>query len=63
MSLILFSEVVQWFECSSTTQMRYSKDSKTFWKLGNRMFGERFSNFMGGPKSQGEAILPRITWR
>jgi len=56
-ALLLFSEVVQWFECDSTTQMRYSKDSKTFWKLGYRLFGERFVNFMGGPKSQGEAIL------
>ena len=54
---LLWSEVVKWFKCKSTTQMRYSDETKTFWKLGWRIFGKRFVNFMGGYKSHGDTVL------
>ena len=54
---LLWNEVVKWFSCTSTTQMRYSDQTKTFWKLGWRIFGTRFVNFMGGYKSHGDAVL------
>ena len=31
---LLWNEIVKWFDCKSTTQMRYSDETKTFWKLG-----------------------------
>jgi len=37
--------------------MQYSGQSKLFWKLGYRLFGERFVNFMSGPKSHGQTAL------
>ncbi|WAR24278.1 hypothetical protein MAR_037947 [Mya arenaria] len=56
-SFVLWTEVVKWFNCSSTTRMRYSSDTKLFWKLGWRIFGTRFVHFMGGFKSHGDKIL------
>lgn len=56
-SFLLWYEVVQWYECRTTTRMRYSEETKTFWKLGYRLFGEKFVNFMGGLKSNGESVL------
>ena len=37
--------------------MRYSEDTKTFWKLGWRLFGGRFLNFMGGYKNDSQVVL------
>ena len=54
---LLWNEVVRWFQCTSTTQMRYSKETKTFWKLGWQIFGTRVVNFMGGYKSHRDTVL------
>jgi hypothetical protein len=55
-ALILWTEVVKWYGCTLTSQMRYSKETKMFWKLGYRIFGGKFANFMSGfkcgPRSQ-----------
>ena len=56
-SFLLWIEVVKWFSCVSTTQMRYTDETKLFWKLGWRLFGKRFVNFMGGFKSHGDTVL------
>ena len=37
--------------------MRYRKETKMFWKLGWRIFGGRFVNFMGGYKNHADTIL------
>ena len=49
-AFLLWSETVKWFNNDTTTQMRYSDQTKLFWKLGWRLFGNRFLNFMGGFK-------------
>lgn len=49
-SFLLWMEVVKWFSCDNTCRMRYSNATKTFWKLGYRVFGGRFIHFMGGYK-------------
>ena len=36
--------------------MRYSDQTKAFWKLGWRLFSGRFLNFMGGYKSHGDVV-------
>ena len=45
-----------WWHGTTTTTMRYSHQTKSFWKLGWRIFGGRFLNFMGGFKSHGDLI-------
>ncbi|KAK3103474.1 hypothetical protein FSP39_019495 [Pinctada imbricata] len=55
-SLLLWCEVVKWFNCKTTTNMRYSRQTKTFWKLGWRLFGGKFIHFMSGFKNQGDII-------
>lgn len=55
-AFLLWVDVVKWFSCSSTTAMRYSDKTKMFWKLGWRIFGKRFINFMGGFKNHGETV-------
>ena len=37
--------------------MRYSDETKTFWKFGWRIFCTRFVNFMRGYKSHGDTVL------
>ena len=56
-AFLLWIEVVKWYDCSSTTCMRYTNETKQFWKLGWIMFGKRFVNFMGGFKSHGDTVL------
>ena len=45
-AFLLWIDVVNWFDTSNTTQMRYSEDTKLFLKVGWRIFGRRFVNFM-----------------
>jgi hypothetical protein len=47
-AFLLWAEVVKWFDMPTTTRMRYCNETKLFWKLGWRLFGRRFLNFMGG---------------
>ncbi|KAH3805074.1 hypothetical protein DPMN_133371 [Dreissena polymorpha] len=56
-ALALFADAVNWFSCEKTNEMRYSKESKMFWKLGYRLFGGRFLHFMGGNKNQRQIVL------
>ena len=37
--------------------MRYSEDTKKFWKVGWRIFGGRFINFMTGYKNDSQVVL------
>ena len=53
-SLLLFLETVRFYNCESTTEMRYSDDTKRFCKSGYRLFHAKFLYFMGGPKHVGE---------
>jgi hypothetical protein len=55
-SFLLWSEVVKWYSCKGTCFMRYSDETKKFWKLGYRMFGGRFIHFMSGYKNTGHNI-------
>ena len=56
-AFLLWLEVVKWFKCNmSTTTMRYSKETKTFWKLGYRLFGGRFVSFMTGFKNNNQIV-------
>ncbi|WAR15613.1 hypothetical protein MAR_005718, partial [Mya arenaria] len=36
--------------------MRYLEDTKQFWRLGYKLFGARFTNFMGGYKHHGQVV-------
>lgn len=40
--------------------MRYSEESKKFWKLGWRLFGAKFIHFMSGYKNEG-AFLQNLS--
>ena len=51
-AFLLWSDVVKWFDCPNTCSMIYSEDSKKFWKLGWRLFGGQFINFMSGFKNE-----------
>ncbi|MEW8546432.1 MAG: YqaJ viral recombinase family protein, partial [Candidatus Thiodiazotropha sp.] len=50
----LWREVVQWYSKETTTTMRYSEETKKFWKLGWRLFGGKFVRFMGGFKNMSQ---------
>ena len=47
-SFLLWMEVVKWFICDNTCRMRYSEATKTFWKLGYRVFGGDLSTLWEG---------------
>ena len=49
----LFNDVVQWYSCGSSTEMRYSDETKQFWCIGKRLFHGKFVQFMRGPASKG----------
>ena len=56
-AFLLWVDVVKWFDCSSTTTMRYSEDTKKFRKTGWRIFGGRFLNFTSGFKNNSQIVL------
>jgi len=51
-AFLLWLEVVSWYNCGNTKRMRYLDTTKLCWKLGWRMFGGRFINFMCGYENQ-----------
>ena len=59
MAFQLFTDVIKWYSCKSTCEMRYSRQSKIFWKLGYRLFGGRFLHCMGGMKNFGHVVLDK----
>ena len=56
-SFWLWLDVVRWYQNPTTTMMRYSDQCKMFWKLGWRIFGTRFLNFMSGDKNDTQLVL------
>ena len=47
----LLSEVVSWYSKDTTSAMRYSDETKKFWKLGYQLFGGKFIRFVLGFKN------------
>ena len=64
-AFLLWIEVLRWFNLDNTTAMRYSEDTKKFWKLGYRLFGGKFVRYMSGFKhmSSAEFELDRRGYR
>ena len=56
-AFLLWTETVKWYNCKSTTTMRYSDATKKFWKLGYKLFGGRFVCFMSGFKNSNQVVL------
>ncbi|CAG2256263.1 unnamed protein product [Mytilus edulis] len=55
-SFLLWCDVVKWYNCKTAVNMRYSEQTKLFWKLRWRLFGGRFIHFMSGYKNQGDKV-------
>lgn len=55
-ALQLWIEVVLWFKCDNTSDMRYSENTKKFWKLGYRLFGGQFLHFMSCYKNRSTVV-------
>lgn len=53
---LLFLDIIEWFSCESTTQMRYGKETLKFWQIGYRLFHGKFLRFMSGPRSYGQVL-------
>ena len=51
---LLFMDVIEWFASDSTTNMRYSEDTKKFWRVGLKLFRGKFLRFMSGMKNKGQ---------
>ena len=56
-AFLLWTEIVKWYSCKSTTSMRYSDATKKFWKLGYKLFGGRFLCFMSEFKNSNQVVL------
>ncbi|KAI8490370.1 hypothetical protein Bbelb_316380 [Branchiostoma belcheri] len=52
----LWCEVVDWYGLDTSSQMKYSADTKCFWKLGWRLFGGRFLRLMSGSRGIGQVV-------
>ncbi|XP_066266599.1 uncharacterized protein [Branchiostoma lanceolatum] len=55
-SFHLWCEVVQWYGLDTSSEMRYSPVTKSFWKLGWRLFGGRFLRLMSGSRGIGQVV-------
>lgn len=53
-SLLLFIDVVRFYSCKTSTQMRYRDETKKFWQAAYRIFHGKILRFMGGPKHRGQ---------
>jgi hypothetical protein len=45
---LLFRDLVQWFSCSNTSNMRYNEHTIKFWQIGYRRFHGKYLRFMSG---------------
>ena len=50
-AFLLWADVVQWYNQPTAASMRYNSDTKRFWRLGWKLFGVKFLNFMSGYKN------------
>ena len=55
-SMLLFFEVVRWYDLDNTSQMEYSPECLKFWKVFYRMFHGKALRFMAGVKSTGQIL-------
>ena len=54
---LLFLDVVKWHNSESTTLMRYECPAvNKFWRIGYKMFHDKWLRFMSGPKNKGDII-------
>ena len=51
---LLFLDIVEWYSTDSTTNMRYSDETKQFWRVGMKLFKGKFMRFMSGLKNAGQ---------
>jgi hypothetical protein len=53
-SFLLFLETVRFMSTNITSEMKYGKTTKRFWKTGYRLFHAKLLYFMGGPRNIGK---------
>ena len=49
----LFNDVIHWYSCVSSTEMRYGDDTNKFWYIGKRLFHGKFIQFVWGSAGKG----------
>ena len=54
LSFLLFLETVRFMSTNITSEMKYGKTIKRFWKTGYIFFHAKFLYFMGGPRNIGQ---------
>ena len=58
-ALRLLLDVGSWYSCTHTTKMKYSDESKLFWKIGYKLFHGSFIRFMSGAKNEGATLFDK----
>jgi hypothetical protein len=53
-SFLLFLETVRFMSTNITSEMKYGKTTKRFWKTGYRLLHAKLLYFMGGPRNIGK---------
>lgn len=56
-AFLLWTEVVSWYNQDTSSTMRYSDETKKFWKLGYQLFGGKFIRFMSGFKNESQIVF------
>ena len=56
-AFLLWAEVVSWYNKDTSSAMRYSDETKKFWKLGYQLFGGKFVRFMSGFKNESQVVF------
>ena len=56
-AFLLWTEVVSWYNQDTSSTMRYSEETKKFWKLGYQIFGGKFIRFMSGFKNESQIVF------
>ena len=55
-AFLLWVEVV-WYNKDTSSAVRYSDETKKFWKLGYQLFDGRFVRFMSGFKNESQIVF------
>ena len=51
-ALLLFMDVVRWYSLENTSNMEYSEQGITFWRVMYRLFHGKALRFMGGFRAE-----------
>ncbi len=53
---LLFTDLIEWFSCQNTCNIKYQTETMQFWQIGYRLFQGKVLRFMSGLRNYGQVL-------